>query len=74
MSDVRLTAEEARMVRVLLERSWPQINLRGTIQYFGLNGNHDEVRDLMDATESLCRKVGYEPPRPKPDTGGPRAA
>lgn len=72
-----MTDEQRRLVRRLLEYAWPQIDVRGTISFFGLAANdNDPLGKLADGYKSLCAEVGFEPPPPSAGRSftGPRAA
>lgn len=65
-----MTGEEQRLVRVLLERAWPQIDLMGTIAFFGLaEETTPGVRQMSDGLEHLCQRVGFDKPPPSMGRG-----
>lgn len=69
--------EENRLVKILLQRAWPQIDMRGTIEFFGLEGedvgDDTAMRRMSRALDRICERVGFD--RPPPSMGprpGPR--
>jgi hypothetical protein len=61
--------EEQRLVRRLLEFAQPQVDMQGTIQFFGLHDGDDAVRALCEALDALDKRTGFD--RPAPSYGPP---
>jgi hypothetical protein len=73
MTLVELAPEQRRVLGVLLDRTWPQVNLVGTIQYFGIAEGDSSVMSAADAWDDLYIMAGKYRPQPVGTPGRPAA-